>query len=428
MSGRLEPFGLIWPGKKEAAHDAWTPARGRLVLRPDASLDPGDAHNLVVAGDNLDVLKLLLPAYRAAIQLIYIDPPYNTGHTWVYEDHFRGPERTQAAGRHAAWLSMMYPRLLLAREFLQPRGCIFVSIDDHEVHHLRLLLDDIFGEEQFLACVVWQKKYTRANDARWFSATHEYLLVYAKDREQCQLRRLPRTQRQLRAYSNPDGHPKGPWKPTPLHAKSGRAQAFTYTFQNGVQWSPPPGTYPRYSPETLRRLEQQDEIWFGPEGRGTPARKRFLAEVRPGVTPTTLWSYQEVGHTHEATNELKALLPDNPFPNPKPTRLIRRILALATEPEKGEWVLDFFAGSGTTGQAVMEQNLADGGNRRYLLVQRPDPLPDSPYGDLAGILRERLQRACARLPTPWPAGTGFRFLQWVADDAEDGGGAIRIMR
>jgi len=392
VDDREEKYGLNWHGKRRARQIALTPSTGTLRPFPEESPDWDTTKNLMIEGDNLEVLKLLQKSYAGKVKLIYIDPPYNTGKDFVYPDDFRDniknyleltgqvegnkkiSSNTEASGRfHTDWLNMMYPRLKLAHSLLRKDGFLFVSIDDSEVHNLRQVLNDIFGEENFIANIIWQKKYTRANDATFFSDNHDHILVFAKSKLDSKLALQPRNEEQKSAYSNPDNHPKGPWKSTPLHAKSGSNRA-AYTFKNGGTWSPPAGTYRRFSDDTMFEMDQNNEIWFGANGLATPSRKSFLSDVKDGITPVTIWTHDEVGHTHEANNELKALLGQGVFDNPKPTRLIRRILQLVTSSDNSDIIMDFFAGSGTTGNAVLLQNAADGGNRRYILVQLPEPL------------------------------------------------------
>ncbi|MFL6159117.1 MAG: site-specific DNA-methyltransferase [Marmoricola sp.] len=356
---------LSWPDKHAAAALAATPAT--------VSAEIPEVDHLLVAGDNLDALKLLRTAYLGAVKLIYIDPPYNTHRRFVYADSFTTDE----------WLSMIYPRLLLARDLLTEDGAIVVSIGDHESHTLRLLLDEVFGAENHVADVVWQKKYTRANDARFFSDNHEYLFVYARDLERLAMQGEPRSAVQDGKYTNPDGDPRGPWKATPIHAKSGNDPAFTHTFVNGVVWSPAVGTFPRFSHQRLDLLEAEGAIWFGRDGKAQPNRKTYLADLTERVTPTTLWLHTEVGNTHDANTELKALGLGGVFPNPKPTRLIRRVLQLFTGPD--DLVLDFFAGSGSTAHAVHLENLADGGKRRSISVQSVEPVRGDSAAAKAGF-------------------------------------------
>ena len=293
---------------------------------------------------------------------------------------------------------MMYPRLKVARTLLSSDGAMFVSIDDGEVANLRKVCDELFGEENFVANVVWQKKYTRANDAKWFSDNHDHILVYARNKEELSLAGRARNEDQLKTYANPDNHEKGPWKATPLHAKSG-SNTSSFTFSNGIEWAPPKGTYRRFNDEAMRRMDQGREIWFGSDGEQVPSRKSFLSEVKETVTPTTLWLHQQAGHTHEANNDLKALEMGGTFDNPKPVRLIRYMIDLATQSDEGHIVLDFFAGSGTTAQAVMEANAADGGDRRFICVQLPEPLSppvelDSvTIANIAELAAERIRRS-----------------------------------
>lgn len=396
-----ERFGLFWPGKKRALRAAQEPTTATLVPDKENRKDWDTTQNVFIEGDNLEVLKILQKHYHGKIKMIYIDPPYNTGKDFVYPDNYReglksyleftkqvdeggkklSTNSDQAGRYHSNWLTMMYPRLKLARNLLTSDGVVFITIDDVEVAHLRKVADEVFGEANFVANVVWQKKYTRANDARWFSDNHDHVLCYARSKADMTLNLVPRDASQLTAYKNPDGHPKGRWKATPLHAKSG-SNTSSFTFSNGVTWTPPAGTYRRFNDDSMRRMEENDEIWFGADGDQTPSRKSFLSEVKDGVTPVTIWPYGEVGHNHEANEEVKKLGMNGVFDNPKPTRLVRRMLTLATGPE--DIVLDFFAGSGTTAQAVMEANVDDGGSRQFILVQLPEPTPEKSEARLKG--------------------------------------------
>ncbi len=443
-----EKYGLNWFGKRRARQLALTPSIGTLRPAPEESEDWDATQNLFIEGDNLEVLKLLQKSYAGKIKLIYIDPPYNTGKDFVYKDDFRDNIRnykkltgqvdeegsplttnTEASGRfHTDWLNMMYPRLKLARNLLRENGAIFVSIDDREVANLRKACDEIFGEENFIANVIWQKKYTRANDARWFSDNHDHILVYCRNKESFQINGLDRNEKQLKAYSNPDNHPKGPWKATPLHAKSG-SNTKHYTFKNGIVWTPPKGTFRRYNDESMRKMEENDEIWFGEDGKQVPQRKSFLCDVKSGVTPVTIWEYKEAGHNHEANTVMKKLGLGGIFNNPKPVRLVKLISKLVTGSRQKHIILDFFAGSGTTGHAVMAQNAKDGGNRRYILVQLPEPLEPkkkeqktaAEYCDklgkprtIAELTKERLRRAAKKIKEEhpdWDGDTGFRVFK-----------------
>ncbi len=399
-----------------------------------------NSHNLFLTGDNLDVLRHLQNNYINAVDMIYIDPPYNTGSDgFVYPDKFEYSDKNlrdmfglsdselerlksiQGKATHSAWLTFMYPRLLLARRLLKESGAIFISIDDNESANLKLLCDDVFGESSFVASVIWQKKYTRSNDARWFSDNHEYIHVYAKNKESFAIFGQERDEAQLKSYQNKDNHPKGPWKSTPLHAKSG-TNTSAYTFKNGVTWQPPRGTYRRFNDESMRAMDEANEIWFGENGEQIPQRKSFLAEVKSTVVPVTLWPYQEVGHNHEANNDLKALGLGGLFDNPKPVRLLERIITLCTENNQQQIVLDFFAGSGTTAQAVMRLNAQHQGNRKFILCtldQQTNPRGEarrSGYQTIDAICRERVKRAAdeirARQPDT-PLDLGFKHYRFV---------------
>jgi len=420
VEGPQERYRLDWPGKREALLTANAPIAKTLRPCREESVDFDTTKNLYIEGDNLDALKLLQETYLGKVKMIYIDPPYNTGNDFIYEDDFaentdeflrrsnqkdeegnRLVANTESNGRfHSDWLSMMYPRLKLAKILLADTGIIFINIDDGEIGNLRKLADQIFGEDNFIANLVWQKKYTRANDAKWFSDNHDHILCYGKNKSILTLNMLPRNSEQLSAYSNPDNHSKGAWKATPLHAKSG-VNTSKYTFNNGVTWQPPIGTYRRFSDETMKFMDDNNEIWFGFDGTQTPSRKSFLSEVKSGVTPVTLWLHDEVGHNHEANNELKTLGIGGYFNNPKPSRLINRALILATNTD--DIILDFFSGSATTAHAVMQLNAEDGGNRQFIMVQLPEPCDEKSeaykagYKTIAEIGKERIRRAGAKI-------------------------------
>jgi len=417
-------YSFSWYGKEDSIKLADVPTTNELLACPAESVDYDITSNIFIEGDNLDALKLLQESYTGKIKMIYIDPPYNTGKQFVYDDNFSIRKRDyiklvgrkdlsdyEMSGRHhIKWLNMMYPRLKLARSLLKDDGVIFISIDDNEVANLRKICDEIFGEENFMANIVWQKKYTRSNDAKWFSDNHDHILCYAKNKELFKINQLPRNEAQLTAYRNPDSHPKGVWKATPLHAKSG-TNTSPYTFINNITWAPPPGTFRRFSDQSMADMDKNDEIWFGEDGTQMPQRKSFLCDVKDGVTPTTLWPYKEVGHNHEANNELKSLGLLGVFNNPKPSRLVSRMITLSDTEEKDGLSLDFFSGSCTTAHAVMKLNAEDGGNRRHIMVQLPEPLDDTEkkkkenknaiefcdkYGfprNIAEIGKERIRRA-----------------------------------
>ena len=292
--------------------------------------------------------------------------------------------------RHDKWLCMMWPRLHLLKDLLADDGVIFVSIDDNEQAHLRLLMDEVFGEENFISNFVWWSKYTLSNDSKTVSYQHENVLFYAKDIEICEIGVLPRTEGMNKAYKNPDKDPKGAWKATPLHAKSGKeSNKYSLKFPNGVVWSSPDGRFPRYTKERLMELYGEGELWFGKKGRSQPSKKTYLSEVKRGKTLGSLWPYHEVGSTHEANEELSAVVGKGVFDNPKGIKLIQRALQ-ASNFQSDDIILDSFAGSGTTAHAVLALNKEDGGNRKFILVECED------YADT--ITAERVRRVIKGVP------------------------------
>ncbi len=396
------PFHLLEPVPELSLSEPPALAGGQTALSEPPALAGGQtaaSDNLIVQGDNLHALKALLPRYAGQVKCIYIDPPYNTGNEgWAYNDNVKSPEILKWLGevvgregetldRHDRWLCMMYPRLLLLKQFLREDGAIFVSIDDNEVGNLRLLMDEIFGGTNFVSNVVWQKKYTIANDAKWLAENHEHVLLYARSKNAWRPSRLARTEEMNDRYRNPDNHPKGPWKATPMYAKrtpSDEEKEFTFTFKNGYVWRPANGITARFPKDTLRLMDENDEIWFGVKGDTAPSRKTFLSELKIDSPPSaTLWLHTDAGHNHEARDEIKAAVPNATFDTPKPTRLLQRILEIATD--KDSLILDSFAGSGTTGHAVLKQNRQDGGNRKFILVEMDEKIARS-------VTAERVRR------------------------------------
>lgn len=437
-----EKYGLNWHGKRRARQIALTPSTGTLRPCPEQSVDWDTTQNLMIEGDNLEVLKLLQKSYAGKVKLIYIDPPYNTGKDFVYPDNFQDniknyleltgqtekgrkiSSNTDASGRfHTDWLNMIYPRLKLAHSLLQSDGVIFVSIADHEIHNLRAAMNEVFGEENFIATVIWQKVFSPKNSARHFSEDHDYIVVYAKNAETWTPRLLPRTEEMEARYANPDEDQRGPWTSGDLSARNFYGEGtYPVTCPSGrVIDGPPPGTYWRVSKPKFDEMDRDGRIWWGADGGNMPRLKRFLSEVKAGRVPQTLWKYDEVGHTQEAKKELMATVnfpnSDVVFDTPKPTRLLRRILQLATSPDGNDLVLDFFAGTGSMMDAVFQQNAEDGGKRRCILVQLPEPLAG---GELAGwtsiadITRARLVGAGTRhraADSMFPGDVGFRTFK-----------------
>ena len=453
---RDEKYGLNWHGKRRARQIALTPSTGTLLPCPEDSVDWDTTQNLMIEGDNLEVLKLLQKSYAGKVKLIYIDPPYNTGKDFVYPDDYRDnianyleltgqtesgrkiSSNTEASGRfHTDWLSMMFPRLKLAKSLLAPDGAIFVSCDDNEAPRVRLLIDEIFGEECFVSQIVWEKMYTTKNDASLISANHDYIIVAARrDAERAPIGSLPRTAEMDARYSNPDNDPRGPWKPIPLYADGERKNGrYVIVGKTGKEFSPPPKSHWRYAEIDTQALVADNRIWFGKAGDAQPNLKRFLRELDEGVKARTIWSHKDVGSNDTASREIKALLEveESPFSFPKPTSLISRIVELGGNCPDAI-VLDFFAGSGTTAHAVMLQNAKDGGHRRCVLVQLPEPLePDSKEHkaaidfcdrirkprNLAELLKHRLRMSAAKLKSDTPMFTGdlgFRVFKLASSN------------
>lgn len=327
--GKLE---LTWVGKYDEKK-----IEPRILVE-DKSKSYGDpnSENMLIHGDNLIALQALQQEYAGKVKCIYIDPPYNTGYAFAHYDD---------SVEHSIWLSLMRKRIELLRNLLSEEGSLWISIDDDEQAYLKVMCDEIFGRNNFVANIVWQKKHTRANDAKWFSDNHDFILVYAFSKEQWQRNLLPRTDSSVQGYSNPDNDPRGPWQSLPLQAKSGSG-SFEHTFSNGVKWSPPSGRFSAFSHASLEEMERDNRIWFGATGKNVPRYKKFLSEVKDGLVPTTIWFRDEVGDNQEAKKEVKVFNAEDPFDTPKPEKLIQRILHIATNP--GDIVLDSFLGSGTT--------------------------------------------------------------------------------
>ena len=409
---------LDWIGKKAVVnHHREVPYR---LLHCDKELSAGDADagNLLVQGDNLLALKALLPYYAGKVKCIYIDPPYNTGNeNWVYNDNVNSPEivawlgktvgkEAEDLSRHDKWLCMMCPRLALLKEFLSEDGAIFISIDDNEVHALRWIMDEIFGGRNFVATVIWQKVYSPKNSARHFSEDHDYIIVYAKKADDWRPNLVSRSEKQDKAYKNPDKDSRGPWKTSDLSARNFYSMG-TYSIKcpsGRLIEKPPQGRYWVVSEEKFKELDADRRIWWGTKGESIPQVKRFLTEVKQGVVPQTLWTYQEVGHTQDAKKELVAIcdFEDSQavFITPKPVRLLRRILEVAAD--KDSLILDSFAGSGTTGHAVVALNKADGGNRRFILVEMDENI-------CRNVTAQRMTRAIDGHGDMAALGGGYRF-------------------
>jgi adenine-specific DNA-methyltransferase len=443
IEGDRERYQLDWPGKREALFAANAPVAKTLRPVRDASVGFDTTRNLFIEGDNLDALKLLQEAYLGKVRLIYIDPPYNTGNDFVYADDFaataaeylarsgqadsRGTRlvaNPETNGRfHSDWLSMMYPRLKLARNLLADDGAIFVSIDSTEHANLVRLLSELMGEDNFRANIVWQKRYTRSNNTRDFTAVVENIVVFSRS-DRFTVNLLPRTEEADARYANPDGDPRGPWKAASFLNPATPAQrpglCYEITNPNTGQVTRPTSRAWRRTKAEFDRLAADDRLYWGADGRSpVPSVKMFLSAVR-GLTPTNFWSHEYAGHTDEGTRDLAALIDGKVFDNPKPVKLMKRVLEHVTD--GSSLVLDFFSGSGTLAQAVLELNAADGGSRRFIAVQLPAECPPASaasragFATIADIGKERIRRAGAaagRAPhhPRWDGDTGFRVLK-----------------
>ena len=440
-----EKYGLNWHGKRRARQLALTPSTGTLRPCPEDSVEWETTQNLMIEGDNLEVLKLLQKSYAGKVKLIYIDPPYNTGKDFVYPDDYRDNMRnylqltgqldgdnrklssnTEASGRfHTDWLNMMYPRLKLAKNLLNQRGAICVSLDDAEIANFRKMADEIFGEENFLSIIIWEKVHTRKNSAKTFSISHDYVVVYAKDKEKWDRILLPREGSS--AYKNPDNDPKGPWKPDPVTAHNPYSADYKIVKPNGAVLSRPKGRYWAFSEETWKTKVEAKEVVWG-EGNSYPMIKRYLREVQEGLVPVTLFSRKFADDTAAAKKEVDELFGAQAiFDYPKPTLLIRRLIEITTRPT--DLVIDFFAGSGTTGHSIFAQNAKDSGNRRCILVQLPEQLDATNKEqraaaefcntlgkprNIAELTKERLRRAANKIKEEnplFPGDLGFRVFK-----------------
>ncbi|WP_369130629.1 site-specific DNA-methyltransferase [Desulforhopalus vacuolatus] len=452
VEGPQERYHLNWPGKKEALLTANAPIAKTLRPCREESVDFDSTENLFIEGDNLDALKLLQENYLGKVKMIYIDPPYNTGNDFIYADDFaestgdyllgsgqkdeegnRLIANTDSNGRfHSDWLSMMYSRLKLARNLLKDDGVIFISIDDGEQSNLKRMCDEIFGEDNFVATVVWQKRTgpdSRAN----LRPAHDYVLVFSKEIDNAKgtLNKLPLREKRKNDYKNKDNDPRGPWSSENLTGQTGHAtssQFYKITTPSGKLYAPPEGRCWALAEKTFLELEKDGRIWFGENGSNRPRLKKFLSDS-DGMMAWTWWPNDEVGHNQEGTKEAKELLgAGDTFDNPKPTRLIKRALMLATKND--DLILDFFAGSATTAHAVMQLNGEDGGNRKFIMVQLPEECKEKTeafkagYKTIAEISKERIRRAGKKIKSESPITTqdldiGFRVLKVDSSNMAD---------
>ena len=415
-----ERYDFTWVGKRAALQEAAKPIRKTLRPCPEESVDWENTKNLYIEGDNLEVLKLLQNSYMGKVKMIYIDPPYNTGNDFVYHDDFHQTKQeydlfagdvneegerliknTETNGRfHSDWCSMMYSRLMVARSLLAEDGVVFISIDDNEQKNMKNLCDEVFGEMNFLAQVVWERAFSPINLMKHFSPSHDYILVYAKNPEAAICNGIPRSQEANDRYSNPDNDPRGVWSSSDISVGPAvQENIYPITTPSGRVVEPPAGRSWSLSRNAFRERLQDNRIWFGPNGDNTPRIKRFLSELRKtGITPMTIWKHEEVGHSQDATQKLAKLFAGKKyFDYPKPVGLIKRCLALYSE--KDSIIMDFFSGSGTTAQAMFELNKDDGGDRKFILVQLPEkteeksPAYKDGYYTICDIAKERIRRA-----------------------------------
>lgn len=445
-----EAYEFNWVGKQAARAEVLQPTKKTLRPVKEDSVDWDNTQNLYIEGDNLEVLKLLQKSYLGKVKMIYIDPPYNTGNDFVYHDDFAmsADEYAEASGSvdelgnkyiknmdsngrfHSDWCSMMYSRLMVARTLLTEDGVIFISIDDNEVENLRKICDEVFGEGNFIAQLVWERAYSPKNDAKFVSNSHDYVLMVAKNSDEFVIGRLDRTEEANARYSNPDNDPRGIWKPSDMSVKTYNAECdYSITTPSGRVVEPPAGRCWRLSKKAFFERLQDNRIWFGSDGNSVPSIKRFLTELKhEGMAPTSILFYKEVGHSQEGAKEVVALFGDKGvFDGPKPVRLIERLITLANLKEDSI-VLDFFSGSATTAHALMQVNAKKNKSCKYILVQLPELVSETKkdlgYKNICEIGEERIRRAGKKIKEESPLttadlDTGFRVFRLDEGNYED---------
>ena len=446
-----EAYEFNWVGKQAARAEVLQPTKKTLRPVKEDSVDWDNTQNLYIEGDNLEVLKLLQKSYLGKVKMIYIDPPYNTGNDFVYHDDFAmsADEYAEASGSvdelgnkyiknmdsngrfHSDWCSMIYPRLMAARTLLTEDGVIFISIDDNEQKDLKNLCDEVFGCNNFLAQVVWERAYSPINLMKHFSPSHDYILCYAKNIDNAICHGIGRSNEANGRYSNPDNDPRGVWSSSDISVGPAvQENIYTITTPSGRNVEPPAGRSWSLSRKAFRERLQDNRIWFGPNGDNTPRIKRFLSELRKtGITPMTIWKHTEVDHSQGATQKLAKLFDGKKyFDYPKPVTLIQRCLQLYSD--KDSIILDFFSGSATTAHAVMQLNAEDGGNRKFIMVQLPEETPEDSearkagYNTIPEIAKERIRRAGKKIKEESPLttadlDTGFRVFRLDEGNYED---------
>lgn len=461
VDGAEERYQFTWPDKRNAIRlanapttdtlrpvreDETTPTGADSTGKPycsSGSVDFDNTQNLYIEGDNLQVLKLLRENYLGKVKMIYIDPPYNTGNDFVYNDDFSqttgeymhnsGQEdeegnrlvaNTESNGRfHTDWLNMIYPRLKVAKDLLSEDGVIFISMDENEIDNLEKVGNEIFGEHNLVGKVIWERAFAPKNDAKYLSDSHDYIIAYARNINSFSIGLLPRTDEANARYKNPDNDPRGPWTPDNMTVKTYSASYdYEITTPNGSIMSPPNGRCWFTSKERMQKLIEEGRVWFGNDGGNMPRLKRYLADVQQGMTPITIWKYTEVGHNQEGRQEVKQLFDGKGyFDGPKPLRLLNRIITIANT-YRDSIILDFFSGSATTAHAVMQLNAEDGGKRKFIMVQLPEATDEKSeaykagYKNICEIGKERIRRAGKKIKEDSPLttqdlDTGFRVLK-----------------
>ena len=445
-----EMYQFTWPGKQEARREAARPTTKTLRPVVEDSVDWDNTQNLYIEGDNLEVLKLLQKSYMGKVKMIYIDPPYNTGNDFVYDDDFarsqneeelasgnvdelgnRYRKNTDTNGRfHSDWCSMMYSRLMVARSLLTDDGVIFISIDDNEQRNLKNICDEIFGSSNFIAQLIWERAYSPKNDAKYISNSHDYVLMYALDLEKFTIGRLPRTEEANARYSNPDNDPRGVWKASDMSVKTYTSSCdYKITTPSGKIVEPPAGRCWSLSAKAFAERLQDNRIWFGPNGDSTPSIKRFLSELKyEGMAPTSILFYKEVGHSQEGAKEVVSLFGNKGvFDGPKPVRLLERLITLANL-KSDSIVMDFFSGSATTAHALMKVNAEKQTSYKFILVQLPEEVSETKkeqgYKTICGIGKERIRRAGKKIKEEFPLttqklDTGFRVFRLADSNFEE---------
>ena len=440
-----EMYQFTWPGKQEARREAARPTTKTLRPVVEDSVDWDNTQNLYIEGDNLEVLKLLQKSYMGKVKMIYIDPPYNTGNDFVYDDDFavsqdnydlfsgdvdelgnRYRKNTETNGRfHSDWCSMMYSRLMVARSLLSENGVIFISIDENEIQNMRKITDDIFGEANFVSQLGWQKVYSPKNQARYFSNDYEYVLCYAKCIDSFSINLLPRTKEMNARYKNPDNDPRGDWKPGDCVGSGVRKNGYydVVSPKTGKIFNVPQGKHWVYAPDNMKKMIEDNRIWFGIDGNAFPSVKQFLSEVS-GRRPSSLLMYEDYGHTDMAKKEVIKLFSDiekTPFDTPKPTKLIKLLTIIGSS--ENDIILDFFSGSATTAHSILELNSEqENSKRKFILVQLPEQLLDNDEAvkkglhNLCEVGKERIRRAGKKIKEESPLttqklDTGFRVFR-----------------